>query len=106
MVTIKTYEPVMQTAVESSFSDCMKALGWDYQPHGRHSVILAIEETYMGYSALRADTQRGRAASRHLMEKYRFRQIERYNKNEFAELYYELDLSQYVPEECYHGFEL
>ena len=33
------------------------------------------------------------------MEKYRFRQIEKYNQNEYAELFYELDLTQYEPEE-------
>ena len=62
----------------------------------RHALDFAKKQEYQ---VLRADTQRGRAASRHLMEKYRFRQIEKYNQNEFAELYYELDLTQYEPEE-------
>ena len=160
MVTITVYDPSMQSAVESCFESCMTALGWGYQPEGRHSDMLNIENTYMrsgcfwclfddekligmvtvhcidesnkiaelkrlyllpeyqgkgygdmlfrhavdyakkqGYRVLRTDTQRGRAASRHLMEKYQFRQIEQYNQNEYAELYYELDLTQYESEE-------
>ena len=155
MITIKTYDPSMQPALESCFKACVDALGWAYQPDGRHWDIVHIEDTYMrhgrfwclfedseligmvaarcldsknniaelkrlyvlpehqgkgygdllftlavdytkemGYSVLRADTRRDRAASLHLMEKSRFQRVERYNDNEFAELYFELDLTQ------------
>ena len=45
-----------------------------------------------GYRIIRADTRHDRAASLHLIEKYRFRRIEQYNDNAFAELYFELEL--------------
>ena len=45
-----------------------------------------------GYKVVHADTQNDREASRRLLEKYQFRRIERYNENEFAELFYELEL--------------
>jgi GNAT superfamily N-acetyltransferase len=44
------------------------------------------------YAAIRADTQRKRQAARHLMQKYGFCEIPRYNDNAFAELFYELAL--------------
>ena len=44
------------------------------------------------YKTVRADTRHDRAASLHLIDKYRFRRVERYNDNEFAELYFELKL--------------
>ena len=159
MITVKTYDPAMQTALEACFKACMEALGWDYQPNGRHSDINNIVNTYMchvcfwclfdgdeligmvatrwldsvnkiaelkrlyvlpeyqgkgyggllfklaleytkeqGYKIILADTRHDRAASRYLIDKYRFRQIERYNNNEFAELYFELDLTKYETE--------
>ena len=58
----------------------------------RHALDYAKEQ---GYRYMRADTRRDRAASRHLMETCRFREIQRYNNNEFAELYFELNLATY-----------
>ena len=153
MLTIKTYAPSMQPALEACFRACVETLGWEYQPHGRHSDIVNIEEEYMrrgrfwclfqdegfigmaavrcidgdngiaelkrlyvlpehqgkGYGGMlfkhaldyvkeqcyriaRVDTRHDRAASLHLIKKYRFRRAERYNENEFAELYFELAL--------------
>ena len=45
-----------------------------------------------GYQIIRLDTRQDRSASRHLIEKYQFRQIEPYNQNAFAELFYERNL--------------
>jgi len=47
-----------------------------------------------GYRKIRLDTQKDRSASRHLIESSGFVQIPRYDDNPFAELYYELDLTQ------------
>jgi putative acetyltransferase len=155
MTTIKTYDPSMQSAIEACFKACVEALGWAYQPDGRHSDIVNIETAYMrhgrfwclfvgdeligvvaihcldndnriaelkrlyvlperqgkgyggllfglamdytkeqGYRIIRADTRHDRAASLHLIDKYRLRRIERYNENAFAELYFELDLTK------------
>ena len=155
MTTIKIYEPSMQSALESCFKACIEALGWEYQPSGRHSDMVDIENTYMrhgcfwcmyeksdligmaaarcidsennvaelkrlyvlpkhqgngyggmlfkyaldfvkeqGYQTVRVDTRHDRAASLHLIDKHRFRRVKRYNDNEFAELYFELDLTK------------
>ena len=153
MATIKIYDPSMQPALETCFKACVEALGWEYQPYGRHSDMVNIEDTYLhhgcfwclfegsnligmtaarcidsdnnvaelkrlyilpkhqgkgygcmlfkyaldyvterGYRIVRVDTRHDRAASLHLIEKHRFRRVERYNDNEFAELYFELEL--------------
>jgi len=47
-----------------------------------------------GYQVIRLDTRLDRSASRHLIEKHRFRQIGQYNHNAFAELFYELSLNE------------
>jgi len=154
--TLKIYTPDMQQSVESCFKTCVEALGWEYQPNGRHSDILNIQNVYMrhggfwclfedekligmvavrcideagniaemkrlyllpecqgkgyggmlfkhaldyakeqGYTTIRLDTRRDRSAIRHLIEKNHFRPIGMYNQNIFAELYFELDLSDY-----------
>ena len=46
---IKIYDQTMQLALESCFEACAKALGWEYQPNGRHSDIINIDETYMNH---------------------------------------------------------
>ena len=153
MISIKKYEPSMQQQLEACYKKCLDALGWEYEPDGRHSDMLNIEETYMrggcfwclfdgdsligmgaarcidevnkiaelkrlyilpeyhgngygdmlfanalkyvkerGFCAVRLDTQHDRAASLHLINKYGFRQVDRYNENNFAELFFELDL--------------
>ena len=155
MTTIKIYDPTMQPALEACFKACASALGWEYQPDGKHADMVNIEETYMrrgcfwclfegdalvgmvaarciddenkiaelkrlyvlpehqgkgyggllfnfaldyvkkqGYRTVRVDTRHDRAASLHLIEKYRFRRVEKYNDNTFAELFYELDLTE------------
>ena len=160
MLAIKIYDPFMQPALVSCFKACVEALGWEYQPNGRHSDIENIEDVYMrrgcfwclfqddallgmaaarcidsesniaelkrlyvlpehqskgyggilfkhaldyvkeqGYRIVRVDTRHDRSASLHLIEKYRFRRVERYNDNEFAELYFELNLTKSELEE-------
>jgi|GEM_PF-858553 len=47
MVTVEMYNPSMQTELETCFKNCVNALCWDYQPSGRHSDIVNIEDTYM-----------------------------------------------------------
>ena len=155
MATIKIYTSSMQPTLECCFKACVEALGWEYQPDGRHSDMVSIENTYIrhgcfwclfeegdligmaaarcidnednvaelkrlyvlpehqgkGYGGMlfkyaldyvteqryrivRVDTRHDRAASLHLIDKYRFRPVERYNDNAFAELYFELDLTK------------
>ena len=52
-----------------------------------------------GYRFVRVDTRYDQAALLRLIEKYKFRQIERYNNNDFAELYFELELTKNELEE-------
>ena len=160
MPDLKKYDSSMQKSVEAFFAACFPALGWDYEPEGRHSDIVRIDEVYMcrgmfwclfdggnligtvavrsldeadkaaemkrlyllpeyqgkGYGGLlfetalnwakasefqllRLDTRHDRYASRYLIEKHRFRRIGQYNKNDFAELFYELNLDEYDLEE-------
>ena len=160
MAIIKTYEPSMQQMLEACFKACVETLGWEYQPDGRHSDMVNIEDTYMRhgcfwclyeddaligmaamrcidsdnnvaelkrlyvlpehqgkgygellfefainytkeqrYKTVRVDTRHDRKASLHLIDKYHFRRTERYNENEFAELYFELDLTKHESEE-------
>jgi len=47
-----------------------------------------------GYRIVRVDTRHNRAASLHLIDKHRFRPVECYNDNAFAEFYFELDLTK------------
>ena len=47
MTTIKIYEPSMQRALDACFKVCVEALSWEYQPNGRHSDIVSIENTYI-----------------------------------------------------------
>ena len=49
MLTIKIYDPSMQQALEICFKTCLKTLRWEYQPNGRHSDMVSIEDTYMRY---------------------------------------------------------
>lgn len=44
------------------------------------------------YKKICADTRKDRNASQHLMRKYGFNEIQKYNENPFAELYFELEL--------------
>ena len=74
----------------------------EYQGNGYGEILFKHALDYIkeqGYLSVRADTRQDRGASRHLLEKYRFRQIERYNDNTFAELYFELDLTKTKSEE-------
>ena len=43
-----------------------------------------------GYCKICADTRNDRKASQHLMRKYGFQKIPKYNDNKFAELFFEL----------------
>jgi len=43
---LKVYDQTMQTAVEKCFTTCVETLGWEYEPNGRHSDILNIENAY------------------------------------------------------------
>jgi len=67
----------------------------EYQGLGYGDMLFKTALDYVkerGYGAVRLDTRGDRSASLHLIEKYGFRRIEQYNDNEFAELYFELDL--------------
>jgi ribosomal protein S18 acetylase RimI-like enzyme len=74
----------------------------EYQGNGYGDMLFKHALDYIkaqGYTSVRADTRQDRSASRHLLEKYRFRRIEQYNDNAFAELYYELDLTKITQSE-------
>ena len=153
MITLKIYDNKMQSDIEKFYCKCFTDLGWGYEPHGRHSDTLNIDEVYMSngcmwclydddlligtvavrtidkenkiaelkrlyvlkeyqnkgygnilfqaainyakeknYSRICADTRNDRNASQHLMRKYGFREIPKYNDNPFAELFFELEL--------------
>ncbi|MCL2638257.1 MAG: GNAT family N-acetyltransferase [Oscillospiraceae bacterium] len=157
MIDLKVYSKDLQKNIERFFETCFNDLGWEYEPHGRHSDILNINDTYMSngcmwclykdkqligtvairtidnenkvaemkrlyvlkeyqgknygdmlfktalsyarekkYNKICADTQNSRDASRHLMRKYGFYEIPKYNDNDFAELYFELILTPAV----------
>ena len=153
IIDLRIYENSMQDDIEIFYQKCFNDLGWEYQPRGRHSDIINIQDAYMkvgcfwclydenkligtvavrtidfenktaemkrlyilsnyqgkgygdllfktalnyvkdkGYKKICADTQKSRNASQHLMKKYGFRETEKYNNNDFAELFFELDL--------------
>lgn len=157
---LRVYESHMKGQIEEFFRRCFDFLGWEYQPDGRHSDILNIEDIYVkhgqfwclyengmlagtvavrcineknnicemkrlyvlpeyqgkgyggylfktalnyakqeGFSLIRLDTRNDRTAACHLIEKYNFKAIDQYNENMFAEMYFELDLNDYEPEE-------
>ena len=58
-----------------------------------HAMNFAKEN---GFTRIRLDTRQDRTAARHLFVKYGFVQIERYNDNEHAELFFERDLANYT----------
>lgn len=45
--TLKVYTPSMQPELERFFEACFTALGWGYEPQGRHADIPATAEVYM-----------------------------------------------------------
>jgi N-acetylglutamate synthase-like GNAT family acetyltransferase len=153
-MTLTTYEPQMKQDMESFFAECFAALGWKFEPVGRHSDIANISDTYLangqfwclydkgriigtvavrvidaaspsaelkrlyvlpsrqgeglgnmlfetalkyvkenGFKKVCADTRRDRTASQHLMIKHGFTEAPKYNDNDFAELFFELELS-------------
>ena len=66
----------------------------EYQGNGYGDLLFKTALNYTkenGYKKICADTQKNRNASRHLMKKYNFRETDKYNNNDFAELFYELD---------------
>jgi len=156
MPEIRQYKPTMKFAVLSCFRACVEALGWDYDPQGKHADMLDIGGTYMkggnfwclcedgaivgtaavrpigegnraaemrrlyvlpeyqgrgyggmlfrhaldyakeaGFRSIRLSTRHDRQAALRLIEKHRFRKIELYGGNNFAELFFELDLNDY-----------
>ena len=67
----------------------------EHQGKGYGNILF---ETALNYAKERrfnkicADTRNDRNASRHLMRKYGFNEVPRYNDNQFAELFFELNL--------------
>jgi GNAT superfamily N-acetyltransferase len=69
----------------------------EYQGNGYGELLFRTALKFAkasGVKIVRLDTRHDRSASRHIIEKHRFRQIEQYNQNAFAELFYELNLSE------------
>jgi putative acetyltransferase len=153
MLKLKIYREDMQQDIEFFYKKCFTDLGWGYEPDGRHSDIVNINEVYMkngcmwclyddeklvgtiairaldkankvaemkrlyvlkdyqgrgfgrqlfevalayakekGYEKICLDTRKDRDASLHLIHKYGFVEISKYNNNEFAELFFERKL--------------
>lgn len=67
----------------------------EYQGQGYGDMLFQTALTYVkenNYKKICADTRNDRSASQHLMRKYGFYEIQKYNENQFAELYFELGL--------------
>ena len=67
----------------------------DYQGEGFGSQLFEIALTYSkenNYEKICLDTRNDRDASLHLIHKFGFVEIPKYNNNEFAELFFELKL--------------
>lgn len=67
----------------------------EWQGQGYGDMLFQTALTYAKenhYKKICADTRNDRNASRHLMQKYGFYEIQKYNENPFAELYFELEL--------------
>jgi hypothetical protein len=45
-MTLKTYDPSMHSDVEAFYIECFHALGWEYEPEGRHRDTVNIAEIY------------------------------------------------------------
>lgn len=68
----------------------------EYQKQNHGKMLFTTALNYCkekNYSKVRADTRNDRHASQHLMRKHGFREISMYNDNNFAELFFELDLA-------------
>lgn len=46
-IQVKTYAPSMQPELERFFETCFSALGWGYEPQGRHADIIHTAEVYV-----------------------------------------------------------
>ncbi len=71
-----------------------------YQGRGLGGLLFQTALDYAraaGFAQLYADTRADRAASIHLMRKHGFAQIEQYNDNAFAELFFRLTLREGGP---------
>ncbi|MCL1858423.1 MAG: GNAT family N-acetyltransferase [Oscillospiraceae bacterium] len=67
----------------------------EYQGKGYGELLFKTALDYVksnGYKKVCADTDKNRHASQHLMKKYNFHEIKRYNDNQKAEMFFELDL--------------
>lgn len=47
MIELKVYNPTMQHDIECFYNRCFTDLGWGYEPYGRHSDTVNIENSYM-----------------------------------------------------------
>ena len=67
----------------------------EYQGKGYGGILFETALNYARenkFSKICADTINDREASKHLMRKYGFRETQRYNDNQFAELFFEADI--------------
>ena len=67
----------------------------EYQGKGYGGLLFETALRYAkenGYEKIFLDTRQDRAASLHLIRKFNFKETRRYNNNEYAELFFELNL--------------
>ena len=79
----------------------------EYQGNGYGGMLFEHALEYVKeqkYGTVRVDTRRDRAASLRLVSKHGFRNAERYNDNEFAELYFELEFNNRSGSEKHRKF--
>ena len=97
MIKINIYNHEMQQDIEGFFEKCFFDLGWGYEPNGRHSDTVNINEAYMSNGCMWCmyyDNQLiGTVAIRTIDETNKVAEIKRlYVLKEFAELFFELQL--------------
>ena len=67
----------------------------EYQGNGYGRILFETALNYAKdnkFNKICDDTMNDRNASQHLMRKYGFREVQRYNDNQFAELFFELEI--------------
>ena len=89
-VAIRTIDKHEKTAEMKRLYVLKNHQGKGYGSFLFETAIRHVKEN--GYKKINLDTRQDRTASLHLIKKYNFNQVSKYNNNEFAELFFELEL--------------